>query len=112
MSQQKLTREELKNFDGREGRKAYVAVNGKVHDVSESARWQEGNHEGAHQAGADLTEELKAAPHVRSVIERFPVVADLSTDEPTAPGGGNGKLVIGAIVVAAIVAAIAFMVKG
>ncbi|PLY06938.1 MAG: hypothetical protein C0624_03895 [Desulfuromonas sp.] len=112
MSQEKMTLGQLKNFDGREGRSAYVAVNGKVYDVSESARWQEGNHEGAHQAGADLSEDLKSAPHVRSVIERFPVVAELGEDPPETTGGGSGKLLVGTIIAAAVAAAIAFMVKG
>ncbi len=68
---------ELAANDGREGRPAYVAVSGTVYDVSASERWQGGNHEGAHQAGQDLTEALKSAPHVRAVIERFPVVGRL-----------------------------------
>ncbi len=72
-----MTSEELASFDGREGRAAYVAVNNSIYDVSESSRWQNGNHEGVHQAGQDLTEALKAAPHVRAVIERFPVVGKL-----------------------------------
>ena len=113
MSQVKMTLDQLREYDGRDGRKAYVAVSGKIYDVSDSPRWQNGDHEGAHQAGADMTEELKSAPHVRSVIERFPVVADLVAEEPpVAASGGSGKLVIGAIVVAAVAAAIAFLAKG
>jgi len=101
MSEQSISREQLAAFDGREGRKAYVAVSGKVYDVSASPRWQGGDHEGAHTAGADLTEELKAAPHVRAVVERFPVVGQL-VELPVAPegGGSGGKLVIAAVVVA------------
>ena len=72
-----MTLNELKNYDGRDGRPAYVAVGGVIYDVSASRLWQNGDHEGAHQAGQDLTEELKSAPHVRSVVERFPVVGQL-----------------------------------
>lgn len=72
-----MTKEELLKFDGREGRSAYVAVSGTVYDVSASSRWAAGNHEGVHQAGQDLTEALKNAPHVRAVVERFPVVDKL-----------------------------------
>ena len=79
-----MTREELGQFDGREGRRALIAVNGKVYDVTASARWPAGLHEGEHAAGRDLTEELLLAPHVRAVIERFPVVDELQESEPAA----------------------------
>lgn len=81
-----MTKEELAKNDGREGRPAYVAVQGKVYDVSASELWQKGDHQGMHQAGHDLTEELKSAPHVRSVIERFPVVGNLEEDPPPKKG--------------------------
>ena len=57
-----MTLQELTQFDGKDGRKAYVAVNGTIYDLTESARWQNGHHEGMHQAGADLTEALQSAP--------------------------------------------------
>ena len=72
-----MTREELATHNGQDGQSAYVAVSGTIYDVSESDYWREGNHVDAHQAGQDLTVELKSAPHVRSVIERFPVVGKL-----------------------------------
>ncbi len=75
-----MTPAELAKFDGRGGQPAYVAVSGTIYDVTESPRWVDGNHEGAHQAGQDLTEALKSAPHVRAVIERFPVVGKLEKD--------------------------------
>lgn len=73
-----MTLEELSTYNGRDGKSAYVAVSGVIYDLSNSKLWTDGNHEGAHQAGQDLTEELKTAPHVRSVIERFPVVGQLN----------------------------------
>lgn len=76
-----MTIEELTQFDGRDGRAAYVAVNGVIYDVSKSPRWQNGHHEESHQAGQDLTEELKSAPHLRTVIERFPVVGKVDNKE-------------------------------
>ena len=72
-----MTIEELSKYDGRDGRSAYVAVSGVIYDVSSSQHWQGGNHEGAHQAGLDLTEELKSAPHVRTLVERFPIVGKI-----------------------------------
>jgi len=96
-----MTAEELKQYDGRDGRKAYVAVSGKIYDVSDSPLWSNGDHQGEHQAGCDLTEELKTAPHVRAVVERFAVVDNLTT--PVAPtSSGSGKLWIVAAVLGAL----------
>ena len=74
-----MTRDELSKYDGRDGRPAYVAVNGKVYDFTASKLWPGGDHQGAHQAGCDLTDALQKAPHVRAVIERFPVVGTLDS---------------------------------
>ncbi len=77
-----MTKEELAQHDGKDGRKSYVAVNGKIYDVSTSPMWGKTGHQGLHQAGHDLTEEIKTAPHVRAVVERFPVVGQLEEPEP------------------------------
>lgn len=77
-----MTANELANFDGKNGHKAYIAVSGKIYDVTDSPLWLEGNHQGEHCAGCDLTEELKGAPHVRAVIERFPMVGELTPSSP------------------------------
>ena len=74
-----MTLTELQKFDGKEDQSAYVAVNNIIYDVTSSSYWRQGNHLDSHQAGGDLTEELKNAPHVRTVIERFPVVGRLET---------------------------------
>lgn len=55
--------EELTAYDGKEGRPAYVAHAGKIYDVTPSRLWKEGLHMGRHNAGTDLTEALKQAPH-------------------------------------------------
>lgn len=77
-----MTLDELARNHGRDGQPAYVAIAGTIYDVSASALWRDGDHQGLHQAGADLTEELKSAPHVRAVIERFPVVGPLEEPPP------------------------------
>lgn len=88
-----MTREELAKFDGRNGQPAYVAVNNVIYDVSSSAMWQAGNHVDQHQAGQDLTEDLKRAPHVRKVVERFPTVGRLEeVKQPEA--SSSGKIVV------------------
>jgi predicted heme/steroid binding protein len=72
-----FTAEELAEFDGRDGRPAYVAFEGTVYDVSESPMWDEGDHEGMHQAGMDLTEAHDDAPHDVHVTD-FPEVGRLA----------------------------------
>ena len=97
-----MTRSELAKHDGRDGRPAYIAVSGTVYDVTASPLWPGGDHQGSHQAGHDLTEELKSAPHVRAVVERFPVVGHLEEAPPPKAAGSGKGLIIG-IIIAAIV---------
>jgi predicted heme/steroid binding protein len=73
---QEFSLDDLKKFDGREGRSAYVAYKGVVYDVTESAMWGGGDHEGAHTAGHDLTAEHDDAPHDVYVTD-FPEVGRL-----------------------------------
>jgi predicted heme/steroid binding protein len=71
-----FTREELANYDGRNGNKTYVAVQGKVYDVSGSDLWKSGSHEG-HHTGHDLTYEISRSPHGTEILEGYPVVGTL-----------------------------------
>jgi predicted heme/steroid binding protein len=72
-----FTLDELKQFDGKDGRPAYVAFQGGVYDVSGSPMWEDGDHEGMHFAGADLTVEHDDAPHDVHVTD-FPQVGTLA----------------------------------
>jgi predicted heme/steroid binding protein/CheY-like chemotaxis protein len=54
---------ELARYDGKEGRSAYVAFEGKIYDSTGSGRWKNGIHGLKHQAGKDLTEAFLQAPH-------------------------------------------------
>ncbi|OGL46185.1 MAG: cytochrome B5 [Candidatus Schekmanbacteria bacterium RBG_16_38_10] len=74
MNEKVFDEAELKKFDGKEGRKAYVAVNGKVYDITESDLWQDGEHGGIHVAGQDLTDEIDNSPHGEDIMENWPVV--------------------------------------
>ncbi|OGL40155.1 MAG: cytochrome B5 [Candidatus Schekmanbacteria bacterium GWA2_38_11] len=74
MNEKVFDEAELKKFDGKEGRKAYVAVNGKVYDITESDLWQDGEHGGIHVAGQDLTDEIDNGPHGEDIMENWPVV--------------------------------------
>jgi len=76
----KFSLEELKQLDGREGRPAYIAYDGKVYDVSESFLWTEGDHQGQHVAGKDLTKEIKLAPHGEEMLERVKLVGVLVSE--------------------------------
>lgn len=72
-----LTLEELAKYDGKDGRPAYVAVDGVIYDFSDSSRWKNGEHNGF-EAGRDLTEFIKnESPHGLSVLERMEVVGKL-----------------------------------
>lgn len=75
-----MTREELAQYDGKDGRKAYFAYKGKVYDVTESRMWKQGTHMRRHNAGEDLTEALSAAPHAEEVLVRFPMVGELDAE--------------------------------
>lgn len=68
----------LAEFDGTNGKPIYVAVNGKVYDVTRSKLWKDGTHQKRHHAGEDLTEDLEAAPHKPDVLQRFPQVGIIS----------------------------------
>lgn len=68
-----LTLEELRSFDGKEGRKSLVAVEGVIYEVTASRLWREGRHT-RHVAGEDLTAALRQAPHGPDKLERFPQV--------------------------------------
>jgi predicted heme/steroid binding protein/uncharacterized membrane protein len=78
-----ISHEELEKNDGREGRPAFIAVNGAVYDISDSPQWKDGGHMEQHCAGCDLTEALGDAPHGIEAIERYPKVGELEpTEEP------------------------------
>ena len=104
-----MTLTELAGYDGRDGRAAYIAVNGTIYDVTASPHWIDGRHPPDHRAGLDLTAELAQAPHVRTVVERFPVVGTLVAEAPPQARLGSGKT-IGIIVAAVILVLVLFLV--
>ena len=76
MTEKIFTLEELKNYDGKEGRKAYIAVDGVVYDVTNVAAWQDGTHHG-NNAGNDVSDRIVKAPHGKSTLEKLGVVGKL-----------------------------------
>lgn len=73
----KFTLDELAKYNGKDGNPIYVAYKGKVYDLSESELWEEGDHQGLHEAGKDLTKDMENAPHDPDELERFPIVGEL-----------------------------------
>jgi predicted heme/steroid binding protein/uncharacterized membrane protein len=76
-----LDKTKLAEHDGKDGKSAYVAYNGKIFDVSESKMWKKGLHMNRHQAGQDLTEAIGAAPHGSEMLTRFKEVGTLKTEK-------------------------------
>jgi predicted heme/steroid binding protein len=80
-----LTPAELSSFTGKDGAPAYFAYRGMIYDATGSKLWRKGSHLGKHQAGFDLTEMLKLAPHGEDRVQQLPVVGKLVGEG--APGG-------------------------
>lgn len=83
-----MTKEELKKYDGKDGRPAYIGYKGKVYDVSASDFWSGGTHMGRFHAGEDMTESIVMAPHGEANIFRFKEVGVL--DDAGEPAGDSG----------------------
>lgn len=77
-----LTPEQLTACDGREGRPAYFAFEGKIYDASLSKLWKQGVHMGRHNAGGDLTEALTQAPHGADKMAGLEIIGLLIADTP------------------------------
>lgn len=67
---------QLAEFNGKNGKPAYVGYKGAVYDVSESSQWLDGDHLG-HEAGVDLTDQMEIAPHSDEVMERMKKIGSL-----------------------------------
>jgi predicted heme/steroid binding protein/uncharacterized membrane protein len=82
-----ITLEGLCQFDGKDGRPAYVAYKGILYDLTKSKLWKNGSHMMKHAAGSDLTDILKTAPHGEDKILAMPRVGTLlaSSEKPSQP---------------------------
>ncbi len=74
-----FTETELRQYDGRKGRRAYIACEGVVYDVTDAPSWRGGMHREMHYPGLDLTRSLRKAPHTAAVFARVPRVGILVT---------------------------------
>jgi predicted heme/steroid binding protein/uncharacterized membrane protein len=87
-----MSEEELAFFDGKEGRRACFAYQGKIYDVTDSKLWKNGTHMARHNAGCDLTAMLLQAPHGESRVLSMPVAGSLVDRKSTAPGIDQKKV--------------------
>jgi len=82
---QEFTLDELAEYDGQDGADAYVAVDGYVYDVTDSAQWTDGSHQGEVTAGADLTQELEDNPqHGEEMLDNVPRIGILVDEDDEA----------------------------
>lgn len=72
-----LTLDQLKQYDGKNGNPAYVAVDGVIYDVTNVPAWKNGDHNG-YTAGNDLTDIIKnKSPHGVKNLVGLPIVGKL-----------------------------------
>lgn len=62
-----FNKEELTKYNGRNGNRAYVAINGNVYDVTDNAAWAAATHFGLN-AGEDLTKQFAGCHQGQSAI--------------------------------------------
>jgi predicted heme/steroid binding protein len=79
-SQKVFTLEELAQYDGKDGNKAYVAVDGVVYDVSDKPLWAGGEHQNRVSAGMDLSDAILQSPHGKAKLEDLPIVGTLAEE--------------------------------
>ncbi len=70
-----ITPEELAQFDGKDGRPAYVAVNHVIYDVTAFPSWAGGMHFG-NLAGTDATVSFEAC-HKQTFLEHLSIIGKL-----------------------------------
>ncbi len=80
---------DLRHFNGRKGRRALIAYQGKVYDVTDARHWNDGIHMNKHAAGADLTGAIAAAPHGEAVLR---AAKEVGTYNPSLTTPGCGEL--------------------
>lgn len=78
-----FTLDELKKFDGKNGRRVYVAVDGVVYDLTNAPHWKGGGHMGKHTAGKDQSDDYhnnapKNIHEMKKIIETMPKVGVLA----------------------------------
>lgn len=78
--QKQFTLEELSQYNGSNGKPAYVAVDGIVYDLSKVEPWAGGKHFGL-IAGKDLTSEFNSHHGIKKVLNDKPKVGILTVSK-------------------------------
>ncbi len=76
----RFKREEVRQYNGKDGTPAYIVYEGSVYDVSRSFLWKGGRHQALHEAGHDLTSRMVEAPHGPDLLERVILVGAIEED--------------------------------
>ncbi|WP_205618446.1 cytochrome b5 domain-containing protein [Corynebacterium freiburgense] len=72
----KLTSDELAEYNGEDGKPAYVAIDSVVYDVSNIPSWARGKHHGV-PAGTDATEKFVQSNHQKQTLQNMKVVGSI-----------------------------------
>lgn len=83
---------DLSEYDGKDGRPAYVVHRGKVYDVGGSRLWKGGLHMKRHHAGTDLSTDIGGAPHGPEILERVPQVGTIREEKTAGDERPSGVL--------------------
>ena len=70
-----FTLEALAAFNGQNGQRGYIAVDGVIYDVT--TVFPNGIHQGSHLAGTDATQAFDSSPHARSILTGLKIVGTL-----------------------------------
>ena len=76
-----MSPEQLKEYNGLNGKKCYVAVNGKVYNIplNKTALWLEGKHVpsgGMAMCGRDLSTVIGSSPHGLAKLESLELISN------------------------------------
>ena len=80
-----MKKSDFQQFNGKDGKPAYIAYKDHVYNVSKSKHWKNGAHMNSHMAGEDLTDAFYGAPHGEEVLEKVEKVGILEAEIEDTP---------------------------